>query len=102
MAEQAKDTGKTIIEPCDAGLIKICTPLFINNEFVGIIGGCGRLREGEEVENFIVDKATGVGLDTVEELAREVPTIVMEKAQAMAIFLEGFVSELKAKTVDNA
>ena len=102
MAEQAKDTGKTIIEPCDAGLIKICTPLFINNEFVGIIGGCGRLREGEEVENFIVDKATGVGLDTVEELAWEVPTNAMEKAQAMAIFLEGFVSELKAKTVDNA
>ena len=102
MAKMAKDTRKTIIEPCDAGLLKICTPLFVNNEFVGIIGGCGRLPEGEEVETFIVHKATGVALEKVEELAKEVPTITMEKAQEMATFLEGFIADLNAKVVGHA
>jgi ligand-binding sensor protein len=102
MAKQAKDKGATIIEPCDAGLLKICTPLFINDEFVGIIGGCGRLPEGEEVESFIVHKATGVTLEKVEELAKEVPTITMEKAQEMATFLENFVADIQAKAVGNA
>lgn len=98
MAQQAKSSGATIIESCDAGLLKICTPVMVNEEFVGVVGGCGRILEGEEVETFIVHKAAGVPLEKVEALAAQVPAITMEKAQEMAAFLEHFVAELSAKS----
>ncbi len=94
MAQQAKATGKTIIEQCDAGLLKICTPIFVDGEFIGIVGGCGRVPEDSEVETFTVHKAIDVPLDTVEGLAKDVPTISMEKAREMGKFLEGFLKEI--------
>ncbi len=97
MAKQARETGKTVIEQCDAGLLKICTPVFIGDEFVGVVGGCGRLPEGEEVETFTVEKAINIPLEKVEALAGEVPGVTMDKAGEMAAYLEGFVADLNAK-----
>ena len=94
MARQAQATKKTVIEQCDAGLLKICTPIFVKGEFIGIVGGCGRLPEDAEVETFTVHKAIGVPLDTLEKLAQEVPTISMKKARSVAGFLEGFVADI--------
>lgn len=94
MAKLAKASGKTVIEQCDAGLLKICTPVFHDGEFVGIVGGCGRVPEDAEVDTFTIHKAIGVPLDTVEELAKEVPVITMQKARDMAVFLEDFVSKI--------
>lgn len=94
MAQQAKATGKTIIEPCDAGLLKVCTPVFVNGEFIGIVGGCGRVPEDGEVETFTVHKSTGVPLEQVDALAGEVPTITMDYARELGQFLESYVSEI--------
>ena len=94
MAQQAQSTGKTIIEQCDAGLLKICTPVFVDDEFIGIVGGCGRKLEGNKVETFIVHKAINIPLETVDKLAEDVPEIIMEKAQDMAKFLEKFVADV--------
>jgi len=94
MAQQAQATGKTVIEQCDAGMLKICTPIFEDGEFVGIVGGCGRVPEGEKVETYTIHKAINVPLDTIEELAKDVATISMEKAQDMGGFLEGFVADI--------
>ena len=94
MAKQAKASGKSIIEQCDAGLLKICTPVFHDGEFVGIVGGCGRVPDDSEVDTFTVHKAINIPLDDVEELARDVPTITMQKAQEMADFLEDFVAKI--------
>lgn len=98
MAQLAQNSHKTIIEQCDAGLLKICTPVFVNDEFIGIVGGCGRLPEGEEVETFTIDKAIDTPMEKIEALAKEVPTITMGKAKEMGAFLEDFI----AKTVANA
>ncbi|MBG0790292.1 MAG: PocR ligand-binding domain-containing protein [Desulfovibrionaceae bacterium] len=94
MAQLAKSSGKTVIEQCDAGLLKICTPVFRNGEFVGIVGGCGRVPEGSEVDTFNVHKAINIPLETVESLAGEVPTITMERAREMGAFLEEFVAAI--------
>lgn len=98
MAQLAQKNRKTVIEQCDAGLLKICTPIFVKDEFVGIVGGCGRLPEGEEVEVFAIDKAIETPKEKIEALAAEVPVITMDRAKEMAVFLEGFVEE----TVANA
>lgn len=94
MAQLARNSGKTIIEECDAGLIKVCTPVIVNDEFVGIVGGCGRVAAESESENFTVHKAINVPLEKVEDLASEVLPISMEKAQELAIFLEKFVKDI--------
>ncbi len=92
MAQLARTSGRTVIEQCDAGMLKICTPVVVGEEFVGIVGGCGRVPEGETVETFTVHKAIGVPLQTVQDLAVEVPSITLDRARAMADFLEGFVA----------
>jgi ligand-binding sensor protein len=94
MAKQAKASGNTVIEQCDGGLLKICTPVFHDGEFVGIVGGCGRVPEDSEVDTFTIHKAINVPLDTVETLAKEVPAITMQRARDMADFLEDFVSKI--------
>ncbi|MFZ5812746.1 MAG: PocR ligand-binding domain-containing protein [Thermodesulfobacteriota bacterium] len=96
MARQAKAARKTIIEQCDAGLLKICTPVFAGDEFVGIVGGCGRLPAGEEVDTFTIEKATGLPHDEVMSLAAQVPAITMREAEDMARFLEDFVGKAVA------
>ncbi|MBU1002571.1 MAG: PocR ligand-binding domain-containing protein [Proteobacteria bacterium] len=94
MAKQARSTGKTILEQCDAGMLKICTPIFANDEFIGIIGGCGRVPEGEDVESYTVHKAINVPLDKVQALATDVPTISSQKVDDLKIFLEDFVRNI--------
>lgn len=94
MAQQARNTGSTVIEQCDAGMLKICTPIFVDGEFIGIVGGCGRVPDDKDVESFTIHKATNVPLDTIEKLAEEVPVISIEKAQEMANFLEHFVERI--------
>lgn len=94
MAKRAEGSGKTVIEQCDAGLLKICTPVFHDGEFVGIVGGCGRVPVDSEVESFTVHKAINVPLENVESLASEVPDITMERAREMAGFLEDFVARI--------
>lgn len=91
MAKQAQSTGKTIIEQCDAGMLKICTPIFVKGEFIGIVGGCGRVPEDKEVDTFTIHKAINIPLDAVEALAKDVPTISNEQAQSIKAFLENFV-----------
>lgn len=93
MAQIARSTHKPVIEQCDAGMLKICAPVFAKGEFIGIVGGCGRVSEGAEVDTFAVHKAINVPLETIEKLARDVPAISMAKAQEMAAFLQNYLAD---------
>ena len=94
MAKQAKASGQTVIEQCDAGMLKICTPIFSAGEFVGIVGGCGRVPDDSEVDTFTIHKAINIPLENVDKLAKDVPTISMQRAQEMGAFLENFVTNI--------
>lgn len=50
---QAKQTRKPVIGECDAGLIKIAVPIFIDGTFMRTAGGCALLPAGGEVETFL-------------------------------------------------
>jgi len=94
MAAKAKETKATVIAECDAGLLKICVPVFAGGEFVGIIGGCGRLPVDGEVDAFAIEKAAGIPEAEVETLAAEVKPMPMDEAREMAGFLETKVAEI--------
>lgn len=100
MAAIAKNTGRPVIEECDAGLLKICIPVSVNGEFIGVVGGCGRLPEGGEVDTFAVHMAAGIPEDELEKLAADCEIMETHKAEEMAEFLEGFIAGILASRTE--
>lgn len=80
MANQAKQTKKQVIEECDAGLLKLLVPIFFKDEYLGVIGGCGLLAEGGEIDTFAINKLIDMNDDKIGLLSSDIPIITNEKA----------------------
>jgi ligand-binding sensor protein len=98
LAVQAMKTKKAVIEECDAGLVKIVVPIFVDGDFVGAVGACGFLLDDGEVDSFLVNKMTDIEEDKIEGLAKGIPSITTEKAESITTF----ISEQIEKIVENA
>lgn len=85
---QAQKTQGPVIGECDAGLIKIAVPVFIDGKFLGTAGGCGLLPEDGEVEEFIVQKTLELTTAEIAELCRDIGSMSEDKAKEMADFIE--------------
>jgi len=94
LATIAKKTRKPVIMECDAGLVKIIAPIFINGEFSGTVGGCGLLLDDGEADAFLINKTTGIDYETIENLSGGIDSITTKKAEAIAAFLESRVAEI--------
>ena len=90
---QANKTKKEIIGECDAGLLKIAVPIFINGEFLGTAGGCGRLPEGGEIETFILQKSMGLNEEEIADLCQGLKSITEDQAQEVANFIQTIISQ---------
>jgi ligand-binding sensor protein len=96
---QAKKSKQPVVGECDAGLLKIAVPIFVDGEFLGTAGGCGRPPEGGEVETFIIQKTTEMDEDEINALCRELVPMSAEQANQAAEFIEKRISELIADYV---
>jgi ligand-binding sensor protein len=94
MAAKAKTTRKTVVSQCDAGMVKICVPVFSNGGLAGIVGGCGKLPEGGEIDAFAVEKATGLPEAEILALAARVAPLSAAQVREITTFLEGAVALL--------
>jgi ligand-binding sensor protein len=99
---QAKNTKKPVVGECDAGLLKIAVPIFIDGEFLGTAGGCGRPPEGGEIETFIIQKTTELDEDEINELCRDLDPMSEEQARQAAEFIEKRIAEYIAAYVGHA
>lgn len=90
---QAQKTRKSVIGECDAGLIKISVPIFVDNKFMGTAGGCGRLPEGGTVETFLIAKTVGLSEAQVSGLCHGLGTISPKKTQEMKNFIETWIAD---------
>ncbi len=88
IAAQAMRTRQPAIEQCDAGLIKIVVPIFVDDEFVGAVGACGFLLDDDEVDSFLVYKMTEMGEEKVLSLSEGIPTISTAQAQEFCRYIE--------------
>ncbi len=88
MANQARNTKKYVIGECDAGLIKLVVPIFFKNEYLGVIGGCGLLMDGSEIDTYAIHKITDLDEAKVETLSLNMPTITHKKACSICHYLE--------------
>lgn len=105
MSTIAKNTRTRVTEECDAGFSKIVVPIFHEDEFLGVAGGCGLIAEDGEVDTFAVTKITEIDEERVETLARDLPVISATDLAAAQDFIEAEVSrilaEYKAGTLAN-
>ena len=88
IAAQAMRSREPVIEECDAGMIKLVVPIFMNEEFVGAVGACGMKFEDGEIDSFLVNKMTEMDEEKVETLSATVPSIAREKAEELKQFIQ--------------
>ncbi len=97
LANQAKDEKRPVIEACDAGLMKIVVPIFIDGNYIGAVGACGLLPAGGEVDSFLVNKMTDIDEANIEALCEDLAVIEKNSAEEVAQFIwekiEAVVSE---------
>ncbi|MBW2603473.1 MAG: PocR ligand-binding domain-containing protein [Deltaproteobacteria bacterium] len=97
LAAQAKQTQKSLVEECDAGLVKIIVPIFVKDEFLGAVGACGFLLDDGEVDPFLVNMTTGIDEEDIERLSADIKTISTEKAGTTVTYIEGKISKIISK-----
>jgi ligand-binding sensor protein len=102
IAGEAKSSRKPVVDACDAGLLKIVVPIHVNDTYVGATGGCGLILEGGEVESFFVSKTLGVDEEKIEELAKSVPVLSVEKARDVANFIKERIDSIVADYMKKA
>jgi ligand-binding sensor protein len=94
IAAQAIKTRKTIVNECDAGLMKFAVPIFVDNEFLGVAGGCGLLRDQQQVDTYLVHRTTGLAEEVVEDLAKDIATIPNNRLEPTINYVENKVAEI--------
>ena len=94
MAVMAQNTRAPVIEECDAGLIKIVVPIFAGDEFIGAAGGCGLLMEDGEVDEFMINKTTGLAEEKIAALSESVATITPHEAEKLAAYIAGEIDRV--------
>ena len=87
ISAQAMRTRETVIEECDAGLVKMVVPVFVDDEFIGAIGACGFLLDDGEVDTFLVNKMTGIEEKDIERLSQGIPAITTAEAKALSEYI---------------
>ncbi len=92
---QAKKTRKAVSGECDAGLIKIAVPIFVDGEFLGTAGGCGRLPEEGAPETFMIEKTTGMNEKEIEDLCQGLKPMTDDQIHELVGFIEKRIEQYK-------
>ena len=87
-ANQAQKSKDAAIIECDAGLVKVVVPIFVEDEFLGVAGGCGLLLQDSEVDTFLVNKTTDIDIEQVDNLSNDIATISMERLKSVIKYIE--------------
>jgi ligand-binding sensor protein len=98
IAAEAMRSRKTVIEECDAGMIKLVVPIFRGDEFLGAVGACGMRFEDTEIDAFLVNKMTEIDEARVESLAATVPSIAGDQAEELARYIESRLEAILSET----
>ncbi|WP_461208225.1 Coenzyme F420 hydrogenase/dehydrogenase, beta subunit C-terminal domain [Desulfocurvus sp. DL9XJH121] len=94
MSATAQGEGKIVIGTCGAGLLNISVPVFVGEEFVGIVGCCGLLPPEGTVDGELVKQVTGMEDYLAVKLGQGIRQVAREDIEADARYLEGRVQEM--------
>jgi ligand-binding sensor protein len=94
MAAMARNTREPVVEECDAGMVKVVIPIFANDEFVGTVGGCGKILDDEEVDTYMIHQSSDLPEEEIEKLAESIPVVTREEMEALAARIEARLEAL--------
>ena len=94
IAAEAERSRKPVIAECDAGLMKMVVPIFANDAFLGVAGGCGYVLGDGEVDTFMVNKTIGLAEEKLKNLSDDVPVMTPEQAQSHTAFIQNEVDQI--------
>ena len=94
VAARVGKTRETVIDECDAGLMKFAVPIFVEDEFVGVAGGCGMLRGQEKVDAYLVHRTTDLDQNVVNDLSGDIETISEDRLESVVNYVEDRVDEV--------
>lgn len=94
LSAQARQTGKTVIDACDAGLVKMVVPVFYGGEFLGAVGACGLLSGEDEVDDFLINKVTGIDEETIRELSGDLARISSDRLDAVIAVIQAEIEKI--------
>jgi ligand-binding sensor protein len=83
----ARQSKSPLVEECDAGLVKLVVPIFLDEAFLGVVGGCGHLLEDGEVDTFMINRTTGIAEAELETLAEGIARIGREEIDSLIRFI---------------
>jgi ligand-binding sensor protein len=101
LATQAAKTCKPVIEACDAGMLKLVVPIFVNGDFLGVAGGCGSLVPTEDIDTFMINKTTGISQQKLAWLSEGIPLMTYDEAELHAADIENEIYHI-IKAYENA
>ena len=88
IAGQAAKSRKAVVETCDAGMLKLVVPIFVNGDFLGVAGGCGCLEKNEDIDTFMINKTTGINEEKLVRLSENIPSMTRDQAEAHVKYIE--------------
>lgn len=87
-------TKQSVVDECDAGLIKIAVPVYVGSSMLGVIGACGLLAEDGEVDTFLLGKTIEVAEEKLVELADNISTISEDSLKEFTKFIENRIQAI--------
>lgn len=96
LSAMAEKSRKPVVEECDAGFSKVVVPIFVNDEFLGVAGGCGLVAQGEEADTFAVTQLAGLPEAEVAELATDISHISPDAMEEATAFIQDRLAGLLA------
>lgn len=100
LANEARDSREPVIAECDAGMLKLVVPIYVEDEFVGAVSGCGLLLDDGEADTFLVNKIIGMQEERVEELASGMGAVSMDEAQTLCQVIQARVESIVNPNVE--
>jgi len=94
IASEAMRTRKSVVEECDAGMVKIAVPIYVKDEFLGVTGGCGVLKESGAIEDYLIHKTIDINIEDIEKLAKGVKTIKKDKINSVVKYIEDRIDKI--------
>lgn len=91
----APEEGRLEMAVCCAGLAVLGVQVFHKGRFAGLVGGCGLLPEGGRVDALLVSRATGLGLQRIQELGNGIGIIRPPEIRALGHYLRQRFAELR-------
>ncbi|MFO7597501.1 MAG: PocR ligand-binding domain-containing protein [Desulfocurvibacter africanus] len=88
IARHAEQRQDAVLEECDAGFAKLVVPVIRDGQFLGVVGCCGLLLDGSQIESDYVSRVTGLPVTEIEDLAASIPVISRQRAQEIIAFIQ--------------